>query len=157
MTCLKHTQLLHLKLIQGLKPLSNIAYYAKLLTLQTFSSKMAMMTCLQRATPSFSPDTTISSLRTLAGGTLMRTSFSSISCLMMVLNAPHTNGWKAFDTGRRSNASFAWPKKNCKQKIDQIGNHAFLLVLQFFTPLSNTSLACKDIFRKSKERQPYFR
>ena len=69
-----------------------------------------MMTALHLATPSFSPDTTISSLATLAGGTLMRAPVSSISCLMFWLYGPHTKGWNAFGTGSLSNASFAWKR-----------------------------------------------
>lgn len=66
------------------------------------------MTCLHLATPSFSPDTTISSLSTLAGGTLIRAPVSSISCLMVWLKGPQTNGWNALGTGSRSKASLAY-------------------------------------------------
>lgn len=77
----------------------------------TFSSKIPMITCLHLATPSFSPETTISSFSTLAGGTLMRAPVSSISCLMFWLYGPQTNGWNAFNTGSLSKASLAWKKK----------------------------------------------
>ena len=82
----------------------------------TFSSKIPMITCLHLATPSFSPETTISSFSTLAGGTFMRAPVSSISCLMFWLYGPQTNGWNAFNTGSLSKASLAWRRKTKQNK-----------------------------------------